>query len=119
MPLDKKGSYHANPATARMHDAAEPATQPDPAGTATGGAHEVHIHAPNHPETGDGQNYHVRVHHMGGNVEESKHPDVEGATDHAKAAFGEPSDEADPNEQEPDGDSDDASGNESSADEEY
>ena len=116
MPLDKKGSYHANPATARMHDGAEP--QPDPAGTATGGAHEVHIHPPNHPETGDGQNYHVRVHHEDGNVEESKHPDLDSAHEHVKQAFGEPSDEPD---QEPDGDQDDSadSGDDSSADDEY
>lgn len=88
MPLSKSGSYHANPATAAMHDhAAAPIA--DPAGTATGGAHAVEIHHPNHPETGDGQNFHVRVHHADGNMEESKHASYDEAAQHGGEALGE------------------------------
>lgn len=114
MPLSKSGSYHANPAIARMHDAQQPA--PDPAGeTEQPPAHTVEIHHPNHPETGDGQNFHMRVHHQDGNVEESKHPDLESAHEHTKAAFGDVSqddseseDSDDPNEEEAGDDGDDS-----------
>lgn len=114
MPLDKSGSYHANPAHARMADAHSNAAEPEQ--PAVSQAHEVHIHHPNHPETGDGQNFTVRVPHDDGTVEDSKHPDLESAHEHTKAAFGEPS-EAEPD-QEPDNDSDD-SGDDSNADDEY
>jgi hypothetical protein len=96
MPLSKSGSYHANPATAAMHDkAAAPAELPDPG--AQPEAQAVEIHSPNHPETGDGVNHHLRIHHADGSMEESKHPSFQEASDAAGAAMGneaEPSDDA-------------------------
>lgn len=86
-PLSKKGTYHANPAIARMHDAAEPQGS-EPEGAPAGDAHAVEIHHPNHPETGDGQNFHARVHHTDGSMEESKHPSFDDAAAHGAAAMG-------------------------------
>ena len=108
-PLSKSGSYHANPATAAMHDHAA-APIPDPGAQDQGTAQAVEIHSPNHPETGDGQNHHLRVHHADGQIEESKHPSFEEAAQHGAAAMGagneaEPSDDA--GESEDDNDADD------------
>ena len=110
MPIDKKGGFHINPQVARMHDAnpkpafghgdrrekptPDPGTQEDHAEP----AHAVEIHHPNHPETGDGENYHVRIQHADGSVEEQKHPDLASAHEHAKEAF------HDQEQPEPDGD---------------
>lgn len=98
MPLSKKGTYHANPATAAMHDkatTAEPEPIADPGEQQD--AHAVEIHAPHHPETGDGVNHHLRVHHADGSMEESKHPSFDEAAHAGSAAMGneaEPSDDA-------------------------
>ena len=118
MPLSKKGTYHANPQIARMHDAAEPQGSEPEGAAATGGAHAIEIHHPNHPETGDGQNFHVRVHHEDGNIEESKHPSYEDAEDHAGQASGFKT-EADEGENEADDYNDAGEESESDADEEY
>lgn len=117
-PLSKSGSYHANPAVARMHDG-EPhgSAGVQPEGQAEQpSAHAVEIHHPNHPETGDGQNFHARVHHADGNVEESKHPSFADAAEHAgtSAGFNDAGEES--KESDGDEDSDDKSGEESDAD---
>lgn len=112
MPLSKKGTYHANPAIARMHDNAEPQGS-EPEGAVEGTAHAVEIHHPNHPETGDGQNFHARVHHADGSMEESKHPSFDDAAAHGAAAMGA---EGDADTGEPDGDEDDSDGSGNDAD---
>jgi len=114
MPLSKSGSYHANPAHARMHDGAQDPAAPEQPPVAQ--AHAVEIHHPNHPETGDGQNFHVRAHHADGSFSESKHPSLDEAQDAQSAHFGEAPEETD-NEAE---ESDDAGESEGSdVDDEY
>lgn len=110
-PLSKAGSYHMNPATARMHDAAEPHGS-EPEGAPAGDAHAVEIHHPNHPETGDGQNFHARVHHADGSMEESKHPSFDDAAAHGAAVMGAEGDA----DTEPDSDEDDSEGSGNDAD---
>lgn len=122
MPLTKKGSYHANPAIARMHDEHDvPAEAAQEHGQAVGEAHGVEIHDPNHPETGDGQNFHVRVHHPDGSMVESKHPSYKEAADHGAVEMGhanEEDDEPQDKDTEPDDDGDD-NGEGSDVDDEY
>lgn len=70
MPLDKSGTYRANPQVARMHDAhkTEPpiSKKPDP-GQQDGGKGHVELH-----DHGDGT-YHTVHHRPDGSSEEKQH----------------------------------------------